>query len=465
MDDSSLAMQYLSDRKEYDTQVIALDFQRREVRRRRQAIADCERRMLHRRRVLQRQQADFEMDDPDSLQKMQILEREIFSLRSRLRHALTSLKLEEAKLSPITPKSLSSANGLDQEYLVSCLCDQQHQLQAQRNELDQRIFSARRVLAEPIDDIRLNEMLLEEAEDDADRAERKLSAIPLPSPEAFECDVRKLEALEEENRDRKRELYRQRSWLLSAKAALSQGQQTSVRDRQKRDRTCEADCAKLPGNENMRNFIEEMFQAFAARQQKVAREEKQTDLVESQNRTKRRELEEEWELKVREVQRLKGRLRNREHLMLAIDSVAEAIEGDAMSYRCIRSDKKRVRRQVRRMLRDKDDLAARRREVDLVKTAAANRKKQKVQEEDDRLAGRRQQLANAERETEDGEAQYELQNKNVIQLETQMKELAAENDAKFSEIEESRGWVEASETARSSITAFESNSTVGETFE
>jgi low affinity Fe/Cu permease len=324
-DHSSLATRYLSARKEYDSQVITLGIERREVRCRRQTIADREFRVLNRRRVLQLQEADFEAD---LSQKMEMLEHEILSLRNRLGNVLAALKCEMAKLKPISPKQFSR---LDQEYLISCLRDGQHQLQ----ELDRRILSARRVLAEPTD-LQLNEMFLEE---DSEHTDHKFRALPSPSAEELE---RSVEKLEEENRERKCRLYRQCALLPQAKVVVSEGQKISVPDLQKRFTTYGAEDAKLPNNENMQSLIDDMVRTCAARQQKVALEEKRTDLVESQNREKRRQLKEEWELKITHVQKMKGWLRNREKLILAIDSAVEAIESDEMTYGSVRRNKKHI---------------------------------------------------------------------------------------------------------------------------
>ena len=126
-----MEVQYLNALREVDSQTIALEFDRRELRRRRQLIAEKDRVLSKRRRRLERIQEKMADRDDVFVRDMQ---HEVETLQTQLK--VTLRELRKFKKADNSESTKSVFDLQDQTYQLSYLKDKEQQLKTQIQALE-----------------------------------------------------------------------------------------------------------------------------------------------------------------------------------------------------------------------------------------------------------------------------------------------------------------------------------------
>ena len=434
----SLEVQYLQALRELDSQTIALDFDRREIRRRRQLIAEKDRSLSKRRRRMEKIQEKLAEREVAYSKE---IEREVESLQAQLKATKRELqKVREASIVTNPPKSIFDFP--DQTYQLSYLRDQERQLKVQIKELEERATRAQQTLSEPVDDTRMDQALIDNVEDDADLVENQLESMAdVQDFDDYEIICEKVSQIEEKNRERKKELGKRKAQLTSETYTLKLKRREPLKQIRSREREAPAP-RETSKRENLSSFIDEMFQAFVARQKKINQNEQETDILDAKNKQGRKETEEDWNRKADQVKELSTTLREIEQTKMQISELEETIENNKSELTGLISEKEKIKRRISNILRDRDYNSQKNAEHRKL-VESLNTRKLELETHDKELAEKKRQLELESKRMDTFEVTVNSRTKEVEALDEQTKNLAVQSDKRIAEIQESAAEFEA----------------------
>ena len=433
----SMEVQYLNALREVDSQTIALEFDRRELRRRRQLIAEKDRVLSKRRRRLERIQEKMADRDDVFVRDMQ---HEVETLQTQLK--VTLRELRKFKKADNSESTKSVFDLQDQTYQLSYLKDKEQQLKTQIQELEARRTLAERTLAEPVDDTRMEQVLIEDVEDDAELTVTQFESLAeLQDFDDYEIICDKVAQIEQRNKERKKELSKRKAELTSESYTLKLKRRKPLKTVWTQDRELPQP-KEISTKDNISTFIDEMFQAFVARQKKINQTEQETDVLDATNKQGRRQTEEDWNKKADNVKDLSATLRELEQTKMQISELTETIENQKHELSTLIGEKEKIKRRISNILRDRDYNSAKNAEHRKL-VESLNARKLELESQDKAIANRKQQLQMESDKMDTFEETVNSRIKEVEALDEQTKNLELQSDKRIAEIQESAAEFEA----------------------
>ena len=433
----SMEVQYLNALREVDSQTIALEFDRRELRRRRQLIAEKDRVLSKRRRRLERIQEKMADRDDVFVRDMQ---HEVETLQTQLK--VTLRELRKFKKADNSESTKSVFDLQDQTYQLSYLKDKEQQLKTQIQELEARRTLAERTLAEPVDDTRMEQVLIEDVEDDAELTVTQFESLAeLQDFDDYEIICDKVAQIEQRNKERKKELSKRKAELTSESYTLKLKRRKPLKTVWTQDRELPQP-KEISTKDNISTFIDEMFQAFVARQKKINQTEQETDVLDATNKQGRRQTEEDWNKKADNVKDLSATLRELEQAKMQISELTETIENQKHELSTLIGEKEKIKRRISNILRDRDYNSAKNAEHRKL-VESLNARKLELESQDKAIANRKQQLQMESDKMDTFEETVNSRTKEVEALDEQTKNLELQSDKRIAEIQESAAEFEA----------------------
>ena len=427
----SLEVAYLKALKQVDSQSMALDFDKREIRRRRQSLEDREVIVRKRQRRMEKMKERAAACD---MSKIHEKERQIAILKLQLDSTIKKLNEFDGK----------SIYGLESSRSqVGALRTKERQLRSKMADLEARQSRARRVLSDPIDDTRMDEVMIDCLEQDIELAESQFHyRSDVHEVEDFERSCRNIQALEESNRSRKMELLRRQAEVAAAKQARENNPPESPRRLLSPRSRMALEVGDIVNRKSINSSLDRMFQSFIDRQNKINCDEKETDDLERGYKETRRETEEAWNAKMGTVKELTDTIRNNEQLKIDIAELTESLENEKHELNVLAGEREKIERRISNILRDRDYNSQKSIEHrKLVESLA--RRQQKIEEQDKKLATRRENLERNTDTIDKLEEEVNSQGQKVDVLDQQAKTLETQSDKRIAEIQQSTAEFEA----------------------
>ena len=431
----SLEVEYLKALRVYDSNRIALEFDQRDVKRRRQAIEDRERRIRQRQRRIEKVKANAAECDTTGMHEA---ERRVVILKMQLDSTIKQLR-------HIKRGDKEILYGLDSENPeLTSLRIRERQLKSKMTDLEARQAHARKTLSEPVDDPRMIEVTIEILEDDIALAETQLhSKSDATEPENFENLSKNLDSLEEASRQRKIELMRRQAEITAAKQVRENSPMSSPRlPLSPRSRMQALNVEEIVNGKKIGNSLDRMFQSFDERQNKINRDEHDTDDLEKSYQNTRRETEEEWNSKLKRVRELTEAIRENENMKLEIAESSESLENERHQLNVLVGEKEKIQRRISNILRDKDYNSQKTSEHQKLVESLEERKRQ-LEEHDKTLQAKKEELEMEERKADELEEEVNSLAEQVEALDHQARNLETQNDKRIAEIQETSAEFEA----------------------
>ena len=433
----SMEVQYLNALREVDSQTIALEFDRRELRRRRQLIAEKDRVLSKRRRRLER--IEEKMADRDDL-FVRDMQHEVETLQTQLKATLRELR--KFKTAEPSESTKSVFDLQDQTYQLTYLKDKEQQLKTQIQALEARRVLAERTLAEPVDDTRMEQVLIQDVEDDAELTVTQFESLAeLQEFDDYEIVSDKVAQIEQRNKERKKELSKRKAELTSESYTLKLKRRKPLKTLWTQDRELPQP-KEISTKDNISTFIDEMFQAFVARQKKINQTEQETDVLDATNKQGRRQTEEDWNKKADNVKDLSATLRELEQAKMQISELTETIENQKHELSVLIGEKEKIKRRISNILRDRDYNSAKNAEHRKL-VESLNARKLELESQDKVIANRKQQLQIESDKMDSFEETVNSRTKEVEALDEQTQNLELQSDKRIAEIQESAAEFEA----------------------
>lgn len=442
---SLLAVRYQRDLKEFDDMAIALDFDRGEVRRRRQEVGARERNVLRRQAKLNRMRYMHEEQYEREIQERQS---EIRSLKMRLKKTMSNLRHAKRELETENDESKMAYDAEQQTYLMRQMQMEVQRLKMQRDSLDDRMAAARRLLSEPVDDMRMDEAIAKNTEDDVRLAKCQAAAMP-KAREADHIDglVASLERLVERNAKRKARLMRQRAVLKEERRSVKI-QDVRHAPLKGPKVTYIPKSSSMAKGKDLGSFMEGMFNAFMARQHKIHETERQTDAANESNKLQREKSKDDWDRKVQRVRELKQKSREKEHAKLMSQDQKDVNSHFQITLRELIRENERQKRMITRGNEIKRCSTKRTNSSWEIEQNMTTRRDQLMRKEE-MLEERRGTMEVTEMNVRTQEMEYEAKIRSVESLEQRVLGLEDENNEKMSEIQEQFSCFEVSKLSSS----------------
>lgn len=450
-DQRSLEAKYLTEMRDYDTRMIQFDYERRSLRRRRQALLDKQRSLQKREKILGLVSQNSEKETQISPQDQEI----ILLLRKKLDvvqaeidyHNSLFLTLSKNHHSQKKMNIISNHNHEDSNYYFLSLKQQERDLLEKKNSIDSRQIEARRILSEPIDDIRLEELLINDIEEDAELVENQYNAIAKKDDyENLNQILIQLDELEDNNRQRKKYLTSKKYSVEQEMRIYSSKKPSFTRKSPSPQKQLELNNSYSIRKDKVSQIINNICNSLDQRHKKLVEEEKKIDELDIQNKRKRTEVEKQWNKKLIQIKTQKSQIREKEKLKLTISDITEKIENDRHIYQSLYDKKKKIKRRIKTILRDKDYNSMKNAEHQTL-VASLSKKREKLVKIDEQLKKRTQEFQKQEIEIKKKEKQLLEVEERVNQLEQEVTELQKKNDNKIKQIQESTAQFEASRLA------------------
>lgn len=448
-DQHNLEARYLKELREYDTQMIQFDYERRALRRKRQALLDKERSLQRREKIINVINQNRE-NEPKFLPEDQ---NDIITLQKKLDVLHAEIDYQHALLLSVSKKSLArrkkskSITIENSNYYFLSLKEKERDLLEKKDEIDSRQIEAKRILAEPIDDIRLEELLINDIEEDAELVENQYNSFGRTDEyENLNQIFIQLEELENSNRQRKKNLITRKSSVEQELKIYSNRKLVYTRRSPTLQKQIDPNISYSFRKEKVNQIINNICNSLAQRQKKLAELEEQIDEVDTQNKKRRIIVEKSYNQKVEKIKSYTLKMREIEHLKLKISEKNEKIENDRQEYVSISDKKKKIKRRITVILRDKDENSKRSAEhQDFF--SSLNKKKENLALKDQKIQQRSLQIKELEREIKQKEKQLNSYEEKVLNLESQVSKIQKLNDEKIQQIQENTAQFEASRLA------------------
>ncbi|OHT04207.1 hypothetical protein TRFO_28384 [Tritrichomonas foetus] len=394
---------------------------------------------------------DFE--EPTNQKEINRLQIKLDKVREELEYQ-HSILISLSKGKPIIKKNkfVEEYNKANTNYYQISLQKQQSKLIKKKEELEAKIINARRILSEPLDDTRLDEILIVDIEEDAKLAESKFDKInELNDVENldFEKVLNKIEKMESNNRIRKKDLLTKKRVLEKEQKNHQLQKPLFVKHSNAKNQQIVTDISTVLKKEKVGNVINSIVNALTERQRKLQAEEQSIDALDERNKQQRVEIERRWGIKVDRIKTQTLQLREIEQMKLAIDSLIEKIENDHQVYENNHDEKLKIQRRIKTILRDKEYNSKKNSEHrELVEKL--NQRRELLSLNDEKLQERIRQYHEDEQEVELKEEDMQKVEERVLKIEQEISELQKKNDETISQIQENTAKFEATRIAYAS---------------
>lgn len=445
-DQRQLEIEYLKQSRNYDDKMIQYDYNRRALRRKRQNLLEKERNIQKRQQLLKTLSEKTPAIQIDS-QK----ENEILVLKHKLEKILAKVEYQKSLYVSLSNKqqSITKSNyiakckDIDSNYFLHKLKQKERDLKEKKDLLDSRQMEARRVLSEPIDDTKLEELLITDIEEDAKLIENQYTMANQLTGESNIDQIMSTLLVSETNN------HKRRSELTTKKAQIQQElQQYSLKKPEFRKQASayqtqiENRINTALKNDKVNTIINNICTALMQRQKRIAEEEKQIDQIDAENKTKRMNEEKSWNIKVKKVKSLTGSIREIEQLKLKVSDLTEKIENDNQVYLTVKDENAKIKRRINTILRDKD-YNSKRNAAHHNLLEQLNKRKLELTAIDEILEKRRNRFTKQQSEIAQKEKQMRIVEERVGSLENQINDIQKKNEQKFEQIQENSAQFEA----------------------
>lgn len=433
-----LEEKYLIAVKNHDSKLIDANYQRKMLRRRRQTLIDKERDLAKRQKYLELESNKAQRSDSSqAFLKNENAKKEIAQLQARLHN---TIKLIQRTKNPQYSNSSLNASLLqgdetDQDFIMSILKKQEKELRSKREELDNRQMAAQQKLSDPLDDITLDEMMIEDFEQDNQLAEAQLSLkIKQQKDVDMGKQAAKIEKLEIANQHRKKVLKMQQTELTATKRQIDSQTKPIINPKSpQKKQMMEID--KTVPQDKLNSFIEEICATLLQRQNQLNAEEKEIDQLDAKNKSSRKSIEIKWNKKVEEIKKKTQQIRENDQLSMKIYELGELIENESHQLRTLIDEKKRIKRRIQNILRDKEYNSKQNQEHQ--KLLLSIKKRQKEQKEKDiELESKKKYLKQTSKNIKSRESEVFQMENHVIALEKQLAEIESKNEETIAKVQQ-----------------------------
>ena len=264
-------------------------------------------------------------------------------------------------------RALETLSG-EAEAELSELENERRSLLKRLENADRRFVAAKAILATPIDDLRTDVLLAEEAEQRLAQVSERLNRKTLIS-----VDMSSIDALERENQRRRREIDRLRSHIELSRSRIPI---TTERFETQRPRARKVVPLKTSAR-FAQSEIDAMFARLNRRRVNIEDENSAIDEFEASNQRIREQYQSEFEQKVRRIEALGEKLRCLQSTNVQLDQAGTIVREFANAYEEMRGKKEKVIRWQKLIQEARERMEAKTADLE-AKTAGLEEKKRRI---------------------------------------------------------------------------------------
>lgn len=333
------------------------------------------------------QMIEYRKISPDSNYQEQILsetKREVADLTSKLKYYKNKTRLLQKQLDPInnlsstskfSKKSINSSSLLSGSFNLETeitfaesisqplahqlreLNNSQHELEISQSnlrfkleEIDDRQVLARSVISEPIDDLRSDALLTEEAETALRITQSRYeSTTPKKAPFNLELLSEDIDKMIENNKRRRNILMEEKKKVQNLKARTpSSPPQFTHQFTRTQIRT------HKHNNEKALKYVDTVYSKLVSRNDAYETETEKLEQLEKQIAQERIDIERDWEEKIASIESMTLELRENENLIIEIHRNSEInanIEADLSN---LQAKSSKLKRRIQNLIRDQE---------------------------------------------------------------------------------------------------------------
>lgn len=351
--------------------------------------------------------------------------------------------ISKKKLAIKKANRISNSINNDSNYYFLSLKQQERDLLEKKELIDSRQIEAKRILSEPIDDIRLEELLINDIEEDAELVENQFKSFgKRDDAESLNQILIQLEELENNNRKRKKDLISKRSSVKQEIKMYSNNKPIITKKSPNLQKQIDRGVSYSIKNDKVTQIINNICNSLAQRQKKLAEQEQEIDDIDADNKKKRIIVEKDWNQKVAKIKSYTLKIREIEKLKLAITDINEKIENCKQVYISTCDKKNKIKRKITVFSRDRDENTKKSAEYqDIISNL--NKRKEQLAHMDRKIQKRSILHKELENEIKQKEKQHDLYEETVKNLELQVLKIQKLNDEKIQQIQENTAQFEA----------------------
>ena len=264
-------------------------------------------------------------------------------------------------------RALETLSG-EAEAELSELENERRSLLKRLENADRRFVAAKAILATPIDDLRTDVLLAEEAEQRLAQVSERLNR-----KSAVTVDVSAIDAMERENQRRRREIERLRSHI---ELSRSQIPLATERYETQRPKARKVVPVKTPAR-FAQSEIDAMFARLDRRRVNIEDENSAIDEFEASNQRIREQYQSEFEEKVRRIEALGETLRCLQNTNVQLDEAGSIVREFANAYEEMRGKKEKVIRWQKLIQEARERMEAKTSDLE-AKAAGLEEKKRRI---------------------------------------------------------------------------------------
>ena len=473
-----LEAKYLQEMRNYDTMAIQVDYERRSIRRKRQALLDKQISLERREKALKLLSSVKNVEDDGLLvykekEEIEKLQNKIASVRNEIEQQysiLNNLKFQQKKVEPkanvksnnncylnnFKKNYNSPADHIDENihdnysFFQESLTQKQKELMEKRKEIEFRAIEAQRILAEPLDDTILDEILLHDIEEDAQMAESQYNDMrkidESENYKSIESIYHEMGQLESSNRIRRKDLLAKKNQIQNEMKQYKFKKPVFSPYPSIAQKKIEIDISSAIKKEKVDDIINEICNALTERQKKISQTQRAIDELEKKNRTEREKSEKEWNNKLSKIKNQTTTLREIEQLIISIADLKEKIENMRQMLASQKNEKKKIQRRIETALRDKDYNSVKSQEHREL-LAKLDKKKIELNQRNEKIHQRAMEIEKERAVIIAAEETMKMNEEKVEKLETQLLDLVKKNDDVIAKIQENQAQCDATRIA------------------
>ena len=430
---------YLKMVRKVQSQQIDIEYIRRSNRRRRQNLNEKECSLNRRQMLINEKKAKGigpPQTDEELMEERTLLQKEIVELQSKLNDVIQQLKDGNIQFS-------QSSNS---QILYADLQSKERTLKTKRRELTEKILACKQILSEPIDDVRLNEMVVSDLEDDVKLLQIQFNQNETENPvKSTEKLLTYVSQLENKNEARNRELITQQAKIDSLKKSIKPEKQISIMGKRKNITKVNFD-GKIRNQlkkEEVSKLINNIITKLKDRQTKIEADDAAIDKLAQDNQLERVKIEKRYERKLHQIENIKSQIKAKEELQSNIHKLENSIENSTVQLEVLQTDRAQIERRIQNILRDKNYNSQKNQEHQKLVQSLSERTKD-LQRNEDLLTERKKRIIEQDELLKQEEERCkEYQNK-VEFAEHQIEDIEALNEDQISKIQQSSAEIEMS---------------------
>jgi chromosome segregation ATPase len=324
--------------------------------------------------------------------------------------------------------------------------EHQSQIAAFRKRLraaDKKVIDARQILAQPLDDLRADEILTEEAETSLVQAEERfVRSSPRRSQNDVRAALERVEEIEAANRQRSEVIENFKAYLATEKARIAKQQKKAARHAEKSKVIDDT-----PEPPDTTAFLDSMYSRLKERNDALEEANALLEIRQKEVRFARSMFEQTWAAKIAQIEAMTLQVRDTEILRLDIDQQQTEnldLQSELQSHL---EERGRLQRRAANLKRDRKLHEKKRREI-AEKYALLQQRRAELERQREKLEARRRNLSLLVEDVSSSRNQEKRLSVKVQKLEGRTREAESQNTAVFDRIQ-----AEATELSASMLSA------------